>query len=259
MTIEQNSELLAFDQKNERSDRISWVLFLLAVLVSILLLLDVFLDVFSGFMFYLLIAALPILILTGAGLGSDPYERKALAFKILCEEKGLTYKPDYSNARPTLSNPGKGLLIGISEKQSTILINTETQGTYVVGQDPTDGARLINVKDIIGVELLLNSNSVYQAGSIMSLAAAAVGGLTFGGAGAIVGSLTAGRKGQGKISELVLNLRMDSIDKPLEKIYFISKPVKASAAETELDLAEKWTNLIEVMRYRLANQDKTNS
>lgn len=244
MTNKQNDELLAFDEKSKRSTRIGLGLLLLAIVLGVFLY-----GAVSGLIYYPILAIL--LLVSSILMFGDKYERRALAFKIRCEEKGLTYKPGFSSARPTPRNPlDKIFLIGVSEKDNTILIKTDTA-------DDTDTDMLINVNEIIGVELSLNSNSVYQAGSIMSLAAAAVGGLTFGGAGAIVGSLTAGRKGVGKISELVLNLRMDSIDKPLEKIYFISKPAKASSAEAELKLAEKWTNLIEVMRYRLANSDKS--
>jgi len=177
-------------------------------------------------------------------------------FKIRCEKEGFTYKPGFSIETPkpkVKKAQEKTFLLGVSEEKNQILI----QVTYE--HDTMMQDWLINVRDVLSVELSLNNNAVYQAGPVASLAAAAAGGLTFGGAGAIVGSLTTGRVGAGKISELVLNLRMDSIDEPLTQIHFISDPVKYSAAQAELQLAEKWTNLIEVMRYRLANPDKNNA
>ena len=170
-------------------------------------------------------------------------------FKTRCEESGLTYRPDLSieisPPESVMHSNCKRFLLGLSEEKSQILIRA--------GEEHSMQDWLINVSDVLSVELSLNNNSVYQAGPIASLAAAAAGGLAFGGAGAVVGSLTAGRMGAGKISELVLNLRMDSVDKPLIKIHFISEPVKSSAAEEKLQLAEKWINLIEVMRHRLAD------
>lgn len=177
-------------------------------------------------------------------------------FKTRCEKESLTYKPDFSIEDPRAKmdpRESKAFLLGVSEEKSQILIG------IMDGNGEMVESWLICIGDVLSVELSLNNNSVYQAGPIASLAATAAGGLTFGGAGTIVGSLTTGRVGAGKISELALNLRMDSIDEPLTKIHFISEPVKSSVAQAELQLAEKWTNLIEVMRHRLANSDKSNT
>lgn len=183
---------------------------------------------------------------------SEKVSEEIRRFKTRCKKDGLTFKSDFSIEVPD----GKSFLIGVSEEKSQLLIGVIDGGGVMDG-----GIRdwFIDVKDVLSVELSLNDNSVYQAGSIASLAAAAVGGLTFGGSGAVVGSLTAGRMSAGEISELAINLRMDSVDWPLTKIRFISGPIKSSFVQPELELAEKWTNLIEVMRHRLANSDKNNT
>ena len=119
--------------------------------------------------------------------------------------------------------------------------------------------KLIDVHKVLNVELSIDDKTVYKAGSIASLAGAAVGGVTFGGAGAIVGSLTSARKNTGKISNLSIKLRINDTNNPLLEINFIDKPTKSSNEDVikKMKVAEKWTNLIEVMRHRIAESKST--
>ncbi|MFC1844821.1 glycine zipper family protein, partial [Thermodesulfobacteriota bacterium] len=105
----------------------------------------------------------------------------------------------------------------------------------------------IDLQNVLNVELSINNNTVYKAGSIASLAGAAIGGLTFGGAGAIVGALTSGRIKKGNISSLALKLRMNDTSRPLIEINFINKPAKSSNKDViaKMKIAEEYYTVLE--------------
>jgi len=165
---------------------------------------------------------------------------KGAEFEASCQQHRFTYKLNYSD-------PDRDLFLGLSEEETTLLVQFRVTD-YVIKE------RLIKLREILDVELVVNDRSVYKAGPIASLSAAAIGGIAFGGAGAIVGSLTSSRVGHGKIGNVALKLRANDIDEPFIEIPFITKSVKVSSVEAQarLDLAEKWTNLIQVIRFRLA-------
>lgn len=166
-------------------------------------------------------------------------KRSAIDFPALCQKEGLNYKSN-------LSDPKKNLLLGISDDNTRVLVQFGCSGNV--------HRPLIDLTQVLNVELAVNDHSVYQAGPMASLSAAAVGGLAFGGAGAVIGSLAAGQLGRGMVGSASLKLRLNDIDEPLIEIQFICEPLKASSdeAKARLALAEKWTNLVEVMRHRLA-------
>lgn len=178
-----------------------------------------------------------------AGIFSSRNKKSIIQkFNSRCQELGIDYKPHHSDSE-------RDLLIGVSEGKGTILTWCRDSG-YEIEENYFD------LHDVLNVELSLDDNSIYKAGPISALTAAAIGGVAFGGAGAIVGSLTTGHVGKGKISSLVLKLRVNDIETPLIQIHFITKPLKLSSkdATTRLEIAEKWTNLIEVMRHRIAEK-----
>jgi len=173
------------------------------------------------------------------------YVRNSVSdFEATCKQHHVTYKANFSDT-------DLGFFLGLSEEDATLLIccRTNTLNVYEIKE------RCIKLREIINVELVVNDLSVYKAGPIASLSAAAIGGIAFGGAGAIVGSLTSGQVGHGKIGAATLKLRANNIEEPLIEVPFISRSIKASSIEAKkrVSLAEKWTNLIEVMRLRLGN------
>jgi hypothetical protein len=165
------------------------------------------------------------------------------AFTALCQDEEIGPKPNYSDS-------GRGLYLGLDEQRMRVLVQARSPTAY---DKKTWAWWVIDVKRVLNVELAVNDQAVYRAGPVATLAGAAVGGLAFGGFGAITGALATGRTGAGKISALALKLRVDDIDQPLIEIPFIVAPVKASDgdAQARMALAEKWTNLIEVLRHRM--------
>jgi len=165
-------------------------------------------------------------------------------FESRCRDLGLEYKPHHSD-------PERDLLIGISENDGTVLAWCRVSDYEIY-------EKYIDLHDVLNVELSLDDNAIYKAGPIAALSAAAIGGAAFGGAGAIVGSLTTNQVGKGKISSLVLKLLINDIDTPMIQIPFVLKPIKLASKDgaARLEIAEKWTNLIEVMRHRIAERNQ---
>lgn len=191
------------------------------------------------------VLGLVVIISSVAGIAimmSQIADDRASEFEATCKQRGFAYKSN-------LSDPEAELFLGLSENEAMMLVQFRTSD-YEVKE------RLINIREILNVELVVDDLSVYKAGPVASLSAAAIGGIIYGGAGAVVGSLTTGHIGQGKIGRVTLKLRVNDIEDPLVEIIFVNKPAKASSLETQkrLGLAEKLANLIEVMRFRLSQQ-----
>ena len=166
--------------------------------------------------------------------------KETKSFECSCAEHGVAYKANYSD-------PHREFYLGLSEASGTVLAQ------FRISYNEIQLLRF-DVPSVLNVELHVGEHAVYRGGPIAALSGAAVGGLAFGGAGAIVGSLTSARIGGGKIGSVTLQMRVDDLEQPIIAIDFLDKPAKSSSANTQarLALAEKWTNLIEVLRYRLS-------
>lgn len=79
-----------------------------------------------------------------------------------------------------------------------------------------------NYSDIVNFELLEDGNSVASGG----LGRALVGGILFGGAGAIVGGVTGRKKTKGVCSSLRLKVTIDNMANPVVYINFIETKMK---------------------------------
>lgn len=171
---------------------------------------------------------------------SQVHQKITSAFEASC----LTYGTEY---KKNLSDPIRDFFLGVSETEARLLVQFRMSDSQLK-------QRLIDLNHILNVELAVNDLPVYKAGPIASLSAAAIGGVAFGGAGAIVGSLASSQVGHGQIGNVTLKLRANDIDEPLIEIPFLTRPIKASSLEAKarLHLAEQWTNLIEVIRFRIA-------
>lgn len=166
------------------------------------------------------------------------FREREQAFCRLCKEHGVDYKSE-------VSSPGHDLCIATSPDSETVIIRSPSPG-------PTGSTLKINVREILSVDLAVDEHSVYESGSV--LPGAAIGGLAFGGAGAIVGALaTGGGRTKEEIRKISLRLRMNDLDTPLVVIDFLKSPTPWLTAQDQLEAAEKWTNLIEVLRHRLMN------
>ncbi len=119
----------------------------------------------------------------------------------------------FDNDRKKWAKLYKGSALEVN--QSAIGISNSTNTTI---------EEVYNYDDIVNFELLEDGESVASGG----LGRALVGGILFGGAGAIVGGVTGRKKTKEICNSLRLKVTVDNIDEPVVYIDFIDTPLKRS-------------------------------
>lgn len=100
----------------------------------------------------------------------------------------------------------------------------ETSREFAVGKGFVPSLKhavLYSFDDIVDFELIEDGTSITKGG----LGRAAVGGLLFGGVGAVVGGVTGGKKAQQKCTSLIVKITVNNIAAPTEYIKLITSPV----------------------------------
>ena len=190
-----------------------------------------------------LVEVIPVLAFTGLALAvagvvwvfvSDAAEKeqRSTAFDQLCKKHDMAYRAELSSSR-------RDLHIAVSHDSEIVMMHSAS------------GTLKVRVRQILSVDLMVDDRTVYESGSV--LPGAVVGGLALGGAGAIVGALATSRgRTKDEIRRISLRLRVDDVNRPLVTLDFLSSPTAWDAAQSQVEAAEQWTALIEVLRHRLA-------
>lgn len=100
----------------------------------------------------------------------------------------------------------------------------ETTREWAVGRGlipSMKNAAIYSYDDIIDFELIEDGTSVTKGG----LGRAAVGGLVFGGVGAIVGGVTGGKKANQKCTSMMVKITVNNVNAPVEYIKLITSSV----------------------------------
>lgn len=112
-----------------------------------------------------------------------------------------------------------------TKKISTFVEFDDTQKKWVVLSailGKRNKSTVYNYSDIIDFELLEDGDSISQGG----LGRALVGGVLFGGTGAIVGGVTGKRKNKSICNSLKIKVTLNDINYPVVYINFINTPTK---------------------------------
>lgn len=80
-------------------------------------------------------------------------------------------------------------------------------------------------KDVVEVELLEDGDTITKGG----LGSAAIGGLLFGGVGAIVGGVTGGKKTKAIVNKLQIKITFNNFNSPVRVIDLLSVPTKSNS------------------------------
>lgn len=100
------------------------------------------------------------------------------------------------------------------------LLDTITQQFKVGGY--ANAAYVYDLNQISSYELVENGHSVSSGG----LGRSALGAVTFGGVGAVVGAVTGGKKTKNIVESLKIKINMDNIDKPVVYIDILTSKTK---------------------------------
>lgn len=104
--------------------------------------------------------------------------------------------------------------------------------------------KIYNYTDIIDFELIEDGNSISKGG----VGRAIVGGVLFGGVGAIVGGTT-GHKNKKTCTRLQVKIALNNMNKPVEYINLINKETKKSGSryKSAFDIAQQIMSLLQVI------------
>lgn len=152
----------------------------------------------------------------------------------------------------------------ITENDSAFIAVDEKNRKIIVGEIEKFTGRVIydivEAKLILGVEVTENGKGLLStSANTNTLGMAAVGGLLFGGAGAIVGAIS-GSNTKSIIKEISLRIAKDDIKKPYVGINFLPSVVSKGSDENTyfLKIAEKWYGILNILlnREKKATQTK---
>ena len=123
---------------------------------------------------------------------------------------------------------------------------------FIIGGSDNTGKvdhKIISAKEIIGIELTENGKGLLSSSvNKNTLGMAAVGGLLFGGAGAIVGAIS-GSNAKSRVTEISLRIAIDNIKTPYVGINFVSSIIGKGSDENNqiLKIAEKWYGIVSII------------
>lgn len=130
----------------------------------------------------------------------------------------------------------------------------EKQMQVRVGGYKEDGQQLPSrtfvIDQILGISVTENGKNVFGSDAGNTLGMAAVGGLMFGGAGAIVGAM-AGQNAK-SITDISVTLSLDDLSTPFVSLNLVTAPIpRGSEQHTSLAAeAKKWAGMLDILLSR---------
>lgn len=134
------------------------------------------------------------------------------------EEMKCRYNPDNTIFKvPFSASKSVGNFFQIDEKQSKFAI-FPYGFLYRSGTPPLE-QWTYNFDSLVSFELIEDGETITKGG----LGTAVLGAMTFGSAGAIVGSVVGGKKSNGVCSQLEIKVVLDNMEKPVDYIVLLKK------------------------------------
>ncbi|MGL5655887.1 MAG: SHOCT domain-containing protein [Fusobacteriaceae bacterium] len=117
-------------------------------------------------------------------------------------------------------------------------------------------SNIIDYKDIVSVELVQNGTIVSKTSKSSQLGKAAVGGVLFGGAGAVIGALSGNKKNVENVSKVQAKLTIQDLKMPIFNVTFMDANFKKDGFfhKAMIQKAEEWIGIISAM-IKKAEQD----
>lgn len=225
----------------------------------------------QGCLVFILVAFswLVVCAVTGAVLGGDEATGMVMGSLVFFGISFAVFKNSFEEAKKNLENQAKAglsiakLLENLPAFTATDSFRTDNKSAFIAvdekrrkialgGIEPISGSishRVIQIKEILGVEITENGKGLLSSSATKnSLGMAAVGGLLFGGAGAIVGAVS-GSNTKAKITEVSLKIAIDDIKTPYAGINFISETLDEQSDKHRqiLATADKWFGIVNIL------------
>jgi hypothetical protein len=113
----------------------------------------------------------------------------------------------------------------------------------------TKTAIIYNYSDILQSELVIDNEIITRHSNSSAIGRAAIGGLLFGGVGAIVGGATSSSRQTAKVNSIELKITMNDMKFPVWRIAFLATPVMRNSVffKRAYINAERWQGIITVI------------
>ena len=112
-----------------------------------------------------------------------------------------------------------------------------------------ESLRLINFQDLIESEVVSGGNTVIKTSRASQFTGAAIGGLLFGGVGAVVGGLSGKKVENTDMKSALLKLLVNDINNPTHVIDFVESEDNGQKTNLKIALenAQKWHDIVSVI------------
>lgn len=145
----------------------------------------------------------------------DPNDREK--YKMLILEFLQISKDEYISRLETAYLLKRGMeQFSITNKGGRLFIDEENNKFFFNGLDDNITNPIHNFDDLLGYEIIQNEKSISKGG----LGTALIGGLLFGGVGAIVGGVTGDRKTEEVVQKIQIKLELDDMSNPIENVLY---------------------------------------
>jgi hypothetical protein len=120
----------------------------------------------------------------------------------------------------------------VSNYDSRYLFSIDENRRKIIYLVANDARYCFQFENVISVEILEDSTSVYSKSSLRTIGGGVVGGIIAGGAGAIVGGLSGSYNGKKKVSEITVKILLRNYSTPAIYIYCFQSTVGQVSADS---------------------------
>lgn len=158
---------------------------------------------------------------------------------------------DFSATQKVMGSDGSTGL-AIDEQRRKVCLIDHRQQTLAI--------RVCSYKDLLSCEVLEDGATLTKTVRSTQIAGALMGGLAFGGAGAIIGGLSGKTRTSGKVKKVGLRLAVNDTQNPLHDVNFLNLETKKDGFlyKQAMEQARHWHALIEILIKRADMEDKSN-
>lgn len=175
----------------------------------------------------------------------NDFERKKKSLQNL---SGL---PDFTATQSVMGVSGKTGLAFDEGRKKVCLI------TWVQFQDRAD-LKVIELKDLLSTEIHEDGTAITRTSRTSQAGSALVGGLLFGGVGALVGGLTGKTVAADKVKRLCLRIVVNDTASPIHEVDFMNVEGKRDGIiyKQAIVQARHWNSILEILIKRADEEDK---
>lgn len=158
---------------------------------------------------------------------------------------------DFTATQQVMGVNGKTGLAFDEERKKVCLI------TWVQFQDRAD-LKVIELKDLLSTEIHEDGTAITRTSRTSQAGSALVGGLLFGGVGALVGGLTGKTVAADKVKRLCLRVVINDTTNPIHEVDFMTVEGKRDGIvyKQAIVQARHWNSILEILIKRADEEDK---